>query len=150
IQQLAPQLGGTVGGAFGQPQLGGMLGNLAGQLGGMLPFAAGPQLMQQQPPPYNPGIIGVGSPFGQLSSLFGQQRPLSSMISDYPSFSGGSPLGSMLPFAAGPQFIPQGAVGHWLSQLAPGLGGVVGGAFGQPQLGGVLGHLAGQLGGMLP
>jgi len=158
IHQLAPQLGGSVGGAFGQPQLGGMLGNLAGQLGSMLPFAAGPQFPQQQLAPQ--GAVGnwiqqlAPGLGGAAGGAFGQQQ-LGGMLGNLVG-----QLGSLLPFAAGPQFgqqqygqqqfVPQGAIGNFLSQLVPQLGGTVGGMFGQPQLGGVLGNLAGQLGSMLP
>ena len=147
IGSAAPAFGTVLGTAFGQPQLGVILGNLAGQLGSLLPFAAGPQMAQQ--PPYNPGPIGVGSPFGQLASLLHQRR-LGDVIADYYGQVGSPGIGSMLPFAAGPQLSPRGGVGSWLQQLAAGIGGAVGGAFGQPQLGGMLGNLAGQLGSILP
>jgi len=151
LQQLAPQLGGTFGGMFGQPQLGGMLGNLAGSLGSMLPFAAGPQFPQQQQQQFMPqGAIGnllqqLGPRFGgTIGDVFGSSG-LGNVLGGL-----AGQFGGMLPFSAGPQFNPQGAIGNWISQLAPGLGSAAGSIFGQPQAGGFLGGLAGQLGSMLP
>ena len=151
IHQLAPQLGGTVGGMFGQGQLGNVLGGLAGQLGSMLPFAAGPQFPQQQQQQFMPqGAIGnllqqLGPRFGgTIGDVFGSSG-LGNVLGGL-----AGQFGGMLPFSAGPQFNPQGAIGNWISQLAPGLGSAAGSIFGQPQAGGFLGGLAGQLGSMLP
>jgi hypothetical protein len=159
IHQLAPGIGSAAGGIFGQPQVGGFLGNLAGQLGSILPFAAGPQFPQQLVPQFVPqGAIGnilsqLGPRFGgTIGDVFGQQQ-IGNVLGNL-----AGQFGNMLPFAAGPQFpqplvpqfVPQGAIGSFLQQLAPQLGGTVGGIFGQPQIGGVLGNIAGQLGSMLP
>jgi hypothetical protein len=149
IHQLAPQLGGTVGGMFGQPQIGNVLGNLAGTLGSILPFAAGPQFPQQQQ--FMPqGALGnilqqLGPQLGgTVGGMFGQSG-LGNVLGNL-----AGQFGGMLPFSAGPQFIPQGAIGNWISQLAPGIGSAAGSIFGQPQAGGFLGNLAGQLGSILP
>jgi hypothetical protein len=142
--QIAPALGGVVGGAFGQPQLGGMLGNVAGQLGSMLPFSAGPQLVPQG---------AIGNLFGQIAPVLGG---VAGTALGQPMLGGmlGNVLGqlgsSVLPFSAGPHFVPQGAIGNLFGQIAPQLGGTLGGMWGQPQVGSMLGTAAGQLGSMLP
>jgi hypothetical protein len=84
---------------------------------------------------------GVG---GTIGSMFGNQG-LGQTIGGI-----AGQLGRFLPFDAGPQFVPQGAVGNWLAQNGAGLGGAIGGAFGNQGLGQTIGGIAGQLGRFLP
>ena len=70
IGRAAQPIGTTIGGAFGNPSLGGAIGNVAGQLGRMLPFGADPYAYWQQAAVY-PGYAGFQ---GGAPALGGQQQ----------------------------------------------------------------------------
>ncbi len=179
-QQLAPQglfgslLGGPVGGLigrgigglFGNPGLGGQIGQLAGGIGGgILPFSADPmqayaqqmaqqQQMQQLAPQ---GLVGnligqLGQPVGSAIGGIWGQSGLGGQIGSI-----ASQLGSMLPFSADPmqqayqqQLAPQGFFGNLLGQFGQPLANSIASTIGYPSLGGPIGGITSQLGRMLP
>ncbi|GIZ50051.1 hypothetical protein [Noviherbaspirillum aridicola] len=191
-QQLAPQgffgnllgsvgrpLGGLIGGALGNQQLGNTIGGVAGQLGKLLPFGVDPmtaaayeqqlqQLQQQQQQLAPQGFFGnllgsVGRPLGGLiGGAFGNQQ-LGNTIGGM-----AGQLGKLLPFGVDPmtaaayeqqlqqlqqqqqQLAPQGFFSNLLGSVGRPLGGLIGGAFGNQQLGNTIGGVAGQLGKLLP
>src|SRR5262249_10956801 len=66
LGQVGPQLGGLIGGRFGNAGLGQQIGGIAGQLGRFLPFEAGPQL---DPQGFFGNLLGQVGP--QLGGLIG-------------------------------------------------------------------------------
>jgi hypothetical protein len=176
ISQVGQPLGGAIGGLFGNAGLGSTIGNIAGQIGRILPFGADPvalayaQQMQQAqqgqlaPQGWFGNLIGqVGRPLGgAIGGLFGNAG-LGSTIGGV-----AGQLGSMLPFGADPvslayaqqmqqaqlaqqgQLAPQGWFGNLIGQVGRPLGGAIGGLFGNAGLGSTIGGVAGQLGSMLP
>lgn len=128
---LAPVAGQIVGGLTGQQQLGNTLGQAVGQLGGLLPFSAGP-FVPPQVLPFNavaPQQFAPQNIWGNVLHTAGQVLPLQ---------------------AAPVQFAPQGIFGDVLKTVAPVAGQVIGGITGQQQLGNNLGQIAGQVGSVLP
>jgi hypothetical protein len=115
VSQVGRPLGGMIGGAFGNRNLGNTIGGIAGGLGRFLPFSADPvqqaQLQQQaqleqlaQAQQLNPqgwfgNLIGqVGQPLGgAIGGLFGNAG-LGSTIGGV-----AGQVGRMLPFSADPQ-----------------------------------------------
>ena len=173
LGQLGGPLGGWIGGRFGQQGLGQQIGGIAGQLGRLLPFEAGPQgydpyaQYQQQaaaqlaPQGFFGDLLGqVGAPLGgAIGGRFGN-RGLGQQIGGI-----AGQLGRLLPFEAGPQgydpyaqyqqqaaaqLAPQGFFGNLLGQVGAPLGGAIGGHFGNRGLGQQIGGIAGQLGRLLP
>jgi hypothetical protein len=98
---LAPQLGGAIGGAFGQPGLGQQIGGGLGQFSHLLPFAAAPQLAPQGLFGGLLGSIAGGAGGSALGHLLGNQG-LGHTIGE----TAGGVLGGILPFAAAPQLAP--------------------------------------------
>jgi hypothetical protein len=138
VSRSAPIIGGTVGGITSaltkNPALGGLVGGftnvVARDYGHLIPFEAGPQVMQA-PMGYAPqGAFGnfvrdvapvvgqhVGGNWGRVISTVGS-------------------LGDLLPFHAGPQmapmgYAPQGAFGNFVRDVAPVVGQHVGGNWGR-------------------
>ena len=173
LGQLGGPLGGWIGGRFGNQGLGQQIGGIAGQLGRLLPFEAGPQgydpyaQYQQQaaaqlaPQGFFGDLLGqVGAPLGgAIGGRFGN-RGLGQQIGGI-----AGQLGRLLPFEAGPQgydpyaqyqaqdagqLAPQGFFGNLLGQVGAPLGGAIGGRFGNRGLGQQIGGIAGQLGRLLP
>ncbi len=120
LGQLAGPAGQAFGGLFGQPQIGGQIGQAIGSLGHLLPFQVVPGL---SPTPWaSQPMYGGGQPwYGG-----GQQ-----------GYGGG-------------QLAPQGFFGNLLGQLAGPAGQAFGGLFGQPQIGSQIGQALGGLGHLLP
>ncbi|RJG15023.1 hypothetical protein D3872_14985 [Massilia cavernae] len=173
IGQVGQPLGGAIGGMFGNPQAGSTIGNVAGQLGRLLPFGADPisaayaqqmqQAQQQQlaPQGWFGNLLGqVGQPLGgAIGGLFGNQGVGSTI--------GGAAgqLGRLLPFGADPvaaayaqqiqqaqqqQLAPQGWLGNMIGQVGQPLGSTIGGWLGNAGVGSTIGGVAGQLGKLLP
>lgn len=118
IGQLGQPFANSIATTVGYPQLGAPLGNIASQLGRMLPFSADP--MQQMQQGYSPqGWIGnligqVGQPLGgAIGGLFGQSG-LGGQIGGI-----ASQLGRMLPFQSDPmqQMLAQQQLAQQLQQL---------------------------------
>ena len=120
LGHLAGPAGQGMGGLFGQPQIGGQLGQALGSLGHLLPFQAVP-----------PQVPWGGQP--QFGGQFGPQLAWGGQFG-YP----------------GGQLTPQGFFGNLLGQFAGPAGQAIGGWFGQPQVGGQLGQALGSLGHLLP
>lgn len=155
---IAPALGGAIGGAFGQPNLGRQIGGVAGQLGRrFIPFGAEAELPQEA---YLPMMAGDYAPQGAIGNLFGRVAPT---LGGWVGGRFGQPdLGRQLGGIAGQlgqrfipfgaegglpaEYAPQGMFGNLFGSIAPALGGAIGGAFGQPNLGRQIGGVAGQLG----
>jgi hypothetical protein len=139
FSQLAPTIGGGVGGIFGQQGLGQQVGQGFGRLAQQyLPFAALPQIAQQyQPYGVTPQIAQQQYPQQQYPQ---QQYPQQQYPQQqYPQ--------QQYQQQAYPQqqIVPQGLFGSILGQLAPTIGGGVGGIFGQSGLGQQVGQGLGQL-----
>ncbi|HEY4544937.1 MAG TPA: hypothetical protein VIG90_00740 [Pedomonas sp.] len=161
LKQYGGTAGGAIGGLFGQPGIGQTIGNIAGRLGGLLPFQSAPQfpllaaLQQQQQQPFGQqfqpqGFFGDllkqygGTAGGAIGGLFGQPG-IGQSIGNI-----AGQLGNFLPFQSSPQFQPQGFFGDLLKQYGGAAGGAIGGLFGQPGIGQSIGNIAGRLGGLLP
>lgn len=140
-------LGGIPGSAFGQQGLNQQhLAGLAGTFAPLLPFAMAPQR------PF-PGVAGI--PIGQPTNDIG--RYLASFAHPYGQAFGqatGPSVGGLaqpyLPFAATPQFVPQGMFGNILGQISGPAGYALGAALGQPGLGHALGGTASHFAHLLP
>jgi hypothetical protein len=117
IGGLAPTVGSLIGGAAGNQQLGSNIGNIAGQLGSLIPFQA------------TPTAYGGMQP---LTTAYGGMQPLTAL-------------------AAAPQaYAPQGLFSSIVGGIAPTLGGLIGGAAGNQQLGQNIGNVAGELSKLIP
>ncbi len=143
IGQVGRPLGGAIGGLFGNAGLGSTIGGVAGQLGSLLPFAAGPgivppHLQQQQIMQQYQQLVQQNQ---QLQQQIAQQQQeyaqLAQVIAQQQAQTGG-------------QIAPQGWFGNLISTVGRPLGGAIGGMFGNAGLGRTIGGVAGQLGGMLP
>ena len=160
ISQFGKPLGGLIGGIAGNPQLGSTIGGIASQLGGMLPFAAGPQ--QQQPLQQQPQLPQqfqqvqqhVQALVQQLHQLHQIQQQIQQQIQHFSqqfSQQAQSPAQQQPVQQAGQgQVAPQGWFGDALAQLGKPVGGLIGGLAGNQQLGSTIGGIASQIGGMLP
>ncbi|MBL4906298.1 MAG: hypothetical protein JKX94_02520, partial [Sneathiella sp.] len=177
FSKVAPVAGSAIGSAFGNQQLGASIGNVAGQIGSLLPFSAGPGQLAVPVPGYPPLLTHPQlAPQGLFGDIFSKVAPvLGSTIggalghqqlgSSIGNLAG--QLGGLIPFSAGPgqfaapvpgyppllthpQLAPQGLFGDIFKTVAPIAGQVIGGALGQPQIGSAVGGLAGQLGGLIP
>jgi hypothetical protein len=109
LGQVGAPVGSAIGSALGNQGLGQTIGSVAGQLGRFLPFEAAPQFAtgpQLAPQGFFGGLLG--SALGGLggSALGGAlgNRNLGNTIGS----TAGGILGAILPFDAGPQFVPQG------------------------------------------
>jgi hypothetical protein len=137
IGQVSQPLGGAIGGLFGQQGVGSTIGNVAGQLGKLLPFGAEPQAfanvqqqMQQQIQQLQQQLIQQQQQHQQqLQQLMAQQQAQQGQQG---------------------QFAPQGWFGNLLGQVGRPLGGAIGSVFGNAGLGSTIGGAAGQIGQMLP
>src|SRR5262249_53508156 len=135
VSSVAPTIGNQVGGTAGQ-----LISGIGG-LGSLLPFGVGPQ---QQ--------MGQLTPQGWFGNLVSSVAPtVGGAVGGTPGqiISGLGSLGSLLPFGVGPQqqmgqLTPQGWFGNLVSNLAPTVGGAVGGTPGQ-----IISGL-GSLGSLLP
>jgi hypothetical protein len=150
ISQFGRPLGGLIGGIAGNQQLGSTIGGIASQLGGMLPFSAGPQQQFQQHPHVQARVQQLQQLQQiqqqiqqQLQQLFQQQQqqPQPSQQQPHTMQQAGQGQGQMT---------PQGWFGNALSQFGQPVGSFIGGLAGNQQLGNTIGGIASQLGGMLP
>jgi hypothetical protein len=150
IGQVGQPLGGAIGGIFGQSGLGSSIGNVAGQLGRLLPFGADPQLiaqamqqqhqqLQQQIQQLQQQLMQQQQQYAQLAQSLGQQGQ---------QF--GQPGQQFGQQGQQGQFAPQGWLGSMIGQVGRPLGSAIGGMFGNAGLGGTIGAAAGQFGQMLP
>ena len=145
---LGSLAGGLLGSAFGHGDVGRTIGGLAGTF---LPFQAGPQMAAPQfaPQGWLSDLVSPTVQYPQPGTLGGLGQFFPPQLgSDHGGF--GQQF-NVSPFQAGPQmmapqFAPQGWFGDLVGKVAQPIGSAIGGAFGQPQLGGTLGGLAGQLG----
>jgi hypothetical protein len=160
-------IGGGIGGLFGNANLGRTIGQTAGTIGGgFLPFSVDPMTMayaqaqqaQLAPQGFFGNLLGqIAQPIGTtLGTTFGNTQ--------LGTTAGGiaSQLAKFLPFSVDPmtaayaqqaqqaQLAPQGFVGNLLGQIAQPVGTGLGSIFGNSQLGGTLGGVAGQLARFLP
>ena len=140
VSRSAPVIGGTLGGITSaltkNPALGGFVGGVTNMVardyGHLIPFQAGPQMMQA-PAGYAPQgmwgnlISGAGNIVGGLVG-----GNAGRVIQD------ASGLARFLPFEAGPQmapgqmaYAPQGAFGNFVRDVAPVVGQHVGGNWGR-------------------
>ena len=134
---IAPSLGGAIGGAFGQQQLGSAIGQGAAPLLRLLPFQVDP--MQAA---YGGGQVGGGqlAPAGWFGNLVSGLAPVAGRIAGGTAGNvintvGG--LARLLPFEADPmqqayanqqqQLAPAGWFGNLVGGLAPVAGRIVGG-----------------------
>src|SRR5262249_12170245 len=135
VSSVAPTIGNQVGGTAGQ-----IISGL-GSLGSVLPFGVGPQ---QQ--------MGQLAPQGWFGNLVSNRAPtVGGAVGGAPGqiIAGLGSIGALLPFGVGPQqqmgqLTPQGWFGNLVSNLAPTVGGAVGGTPGQ-----IISGL-GSLGSLLP
>ncbi|HEY0585415.1 MAG TPA: hypothetical protein VGD52_04740 [Pseudoduganella sp.] len=143
IGQVGQPLGGAIGGMFGQQGMGSTIGNVAGQLGRLLPFGAEaqggivpPHIQQQQ----------LQQQVQQLQQqLIQQQQQYQQQLAQL-----ASQLQQQGQQGQQGQFGPQGWFGNLIGQVGRPLGGAIGGMFGNAGLGSTIGGAAGQLGQMLP
>jgi hypothetical protein len=135
ISGLAPTVGGLIGGAAGNQQIGSQLGGLAGQLGSLLPFEAAPtaysgpiQPLSAAPQAYAPqgyapqGLIGslISGLAPTVGGLIGGVAGNQQIGSQLGGLAG--QLGSLLPFEAAPTAFgvsPQAAILPGASQMVP-------------------------------
>ena len=104
LSQVGQPLGSAIGGAFGNSALGGTIGNVAGQIGRILPFSADPISMayaqQQQLAPqgwFGNLLSQVGQPLGTaIGGAFGNSA-LGGAIGN-----AAGQIGRILPFSADP------------------------------------------------
>ena len=114
---IAQPVGQAIGGMFGQPQLGGQIGQAAGGFAGLLPFQAGPGMApgygggQLAPQGFFGNLLGtIAQPVGQaIGGMFGQPQLGGQIGQTAGGFAG------LLPFQAGPGMAP----GYGGGQLAP-------------------------------
>jgi hypothetical protein len=148
IGQVGRPLGGAIGGMFGNSGLGSTIGGVAGQLGSLLPFAAGPgvntgivppQLQQQQIMQQHQQLVQHIQQLQQ--QLQQQQQQYAQLAQAIAQQAQGGQQG---------QIAPQGWFGNLISSVGQPLGGAIGGMFGNAGLGRTIGGVAGHLGGMLP
>ncbi|MEH6404422.1 MAG: hypothetical protein V7750_13675, partial [Sneathiella sp.] len=105
VQQFAPVAGGLIGGALGNQQAGSTIGNVAGQLGGLIPFSAGPGQIpvaaqaQYAPQGFFGDLVQQFAPVagGLIGGALGNQQA-GSTIGNV-----AGQLGGLIPFSAGPQ-----------------------------------------------
>jgi hypothetical protein len=131
LGQLAGPAGQAFGGLFGQPQIGGQIGQMLGGLGHLLPFQVAPGI--------SPAVWGGQPMYGGWGG-----QPMYGGWGGQPMYGGGQPG------YAGGQLAPQGFWGNLLGQFPGPAGQAFGGLFGQPQIGGQIGQALGGLGHLLP
>ncbi|WP_255755029.1 hypothetical protein [Massilia sp. erpn] len=135
LGQIAQPVGTAVGGLLGHPALGGQLGGIAGQLGRtLLPFSADPVAYAQQQALQQQQLLQHQQALQQQQLLQHQQALQQQQL-----------LQQVLQQRQA-SLAPQGFFGDVLGQIAQPIGSAVGGLFGNPNLGGQIGGLAGQLG----
>jgi len=131
-QQLAPQSWFVnplaqgiqpIGGGFGNPQFGGVLGGWGGQLPNYMPISATGQFL-------SPTVQPIGGVFGQQTCAIP-----GSLVGGYAT-----------PYQLG----NQGCLGNFIGQVGQPIGSVFGSPFGVPQIGGTLGGFGNQLSGFTP
>ena len=169
LGSIGQPVGSAIGSAFGNQQLGSTIGGIAGQLGRFLPFSVDPATAAYggygggygtvAPAGWFGNLLGsIGQPVGSaIGSAFGNQQ-LGSTIGGI-----AGQLGRFLPFSVDPAtaaygsygggygtVAPAGWFGNLLGSIAQPVGGLIGGALGNRQLGTTIGGLAGQFGRMLP
>ncbi len=141
IGQVGQPLGSAIGGIFGHSGLGGSIGNVAGQIGGLLPFGADPVSAanaQQQVPLQHLQHLQIQQQLQQLLDMQQQQQQQLQQLAQQ------GQLGAQ------GQLAPQGLFGNILGQVGRPLGGAIGGLFGQSGIGQTIGGVAGGLGRFLP
>ena len=150
-QQLAPQgLGSMFGGAlgaaagrglgglFGNANLGRRIGQTAGDiLGGLSPFAAGPQGDSQQQ-----------APLAQLQQLQSVRQQLEQALQQIQQQQ--AVLQQQVAAQQGGQIAPQSWISDALTQYALPVGSFIGTQFGNQPLGSAIGTVASQIGRLLP
>jgi len=148
FSQFGKPLGGFIGGLAGNQQLGSTIGGIASQLGGMLPFAAGPQQQVPQQQVQPPQLVSQAVQ-QQLQQLLQFQQHIQQLIQQHQQQLQAQQGGQGQGQGQG-QMAPQGWVADAFSQFGKPLGGFIGGLAGNQQLGSTIGGIASQLGGMLP
>ncbi len=115
VGAFAPKVGGLVGNLVGHPNAGAQIGTIAGHLGSLLPFSAGPQITLAPQ-----GVFGdlVGALAPKVGGLVGGLVGHPNAGAQIGTIAGH--LGGLLPFSAGPQIAlaPQGVLGH-IGHLLP-------------------------------
>ena len=143
ISQVGRPLGGAIGGAFGNAGLGNAIGDVASQIGRILPFNVDPQSLMANPPvayyAYQRLLQQVQQLQQQLQQQQQQYAQLAQSVGQQQAQAGQQG-----------QIAPQGWLGNLIGQVGQPLGGAIGGMFGNSQLGSSIGGIAGQLGRMLP
>jgi len=142
ISSFGRPLGGLIGGLAGNQQLGSTIGGIASQLGGMLPFSAGPQQQQQVHP------LQQQQQQQQLLQQLQQLQQLHQFVQQQLQALQGQ-QGQQAGQGQG-QFAPQGLIGNTIAQFGQPVGSYIGGQLGNQQLGSTIGGIAAQLGSMLP
>jgi len=155
LGSIAAPAGSVLGNIFGHQQLGSQIGSTVGQFAHLLPFAAGPQMaapqagQQQLDPQSLASLVAMIRQAAQSA-----QQGLQILDTVHKAAPG------LLPFALAPDqqqqqaggqdMAPQGLFGSILGKIAAPAGGVIGGLFGNKQLGTRIGGTAGTIASFLP
>jgi len=142
ISQVGRPLGSAIGGAFGNAQLGGAIGGLAGQVGRILPFDYDPASLMGP-------SLGSSFNFQQLLQRL-QQTQQALQQAQQQNAQLAQTVQQQQGQQAQGQIAPQGWFGNLIGQVGQPLGSAIGGLFGNSQLGGTIGNVAGQIGRVLP
>ncbi len=132
IGQIGQPLGSAIGGIFGNAGLGGTIGNVAGQIGRILPF----------------GVDPVANAYAQQQIAQQQEQHLAHQIAQQQLVQ--QQLAQQQLAQQQGQLGPQGWFGNLLGQVGQPLGTTIGNIFGNAGLGSTIGNVAGQLGRFLP
>jgi hypothetical protein len=147
VNQVGRPLGGAIGGAFGNAGLGNAIGDVASQIGRILPFNVDPQSLMANPPVAYYAYQRLLQQVQQLQQQLQQQQQQYAQLAQ----SVGQQQQQQQPQAGQQgQIAPQGWFGNLIGQVGQPLGGAIGGMFGNSQLGSNIGGVAGHLGRMLP
>ena len=144
---IAPTAGRIVGGVFGNEQLGGQIGATAGQLAQrFLPFQAGPTVDPTQGyGQINPLVAQQVIQQQLIQQQIAQQQAIAQQIAQQAIQQQQAQQTTQQPVGPAQQLAPYGFWGDLAGAIAPTAGRIVGGVFGNEQLGGQIGATAGQL-----
>ncbi|NVE00177.1 hypothetical protein [Massilia sp. BJB1822] len=147
LGQIAQPVGTAVGGLLGHPALGGQLGGIAGQLGRtFLPFSADPVAYAQQQALLQQQLLQHQQALQQQQLLQHQQALQQQQLLQQQQALQQQQLLQQALQQRQASLAPQGFFGDVLGQIAQPIGSAVGGLFGNANLGGQIGGIAGQLG----